>query len=847
MRDKTMLKSAISHHLMGVGRMNLFRLGSKLRLGLLFLLGGGLFVACAKDPISEETPVVISEVPVVFSSELSDWSASRAANDSWGEGDQVGIYMFPHVEEASVAADFSIYADTVSNVPYLTSGSGKSGALAVVSGQKAIVFPADNGQVNFVAYYPYQAGTNTVNGHVYKVDVSKQSPAKAIDLLYHKGTGTAYSKTNKNVTLGFTHQLSKLKISLVSASDMEVDLTAVTLMGFPSTADFNLSTGVLSNLGGTATSITSVKDVASSVDGQAVFEAIVVPHARNSYTRNVIFEINNTNYGCWIPTSAAFKAGTVHSYNFKFTGTKVEPAQELVDFGDGGGAVFWGDYQLTTDKLSFDLPASRTTENTVTLSTNAPAALTYTLSGEADRNTNVPEWMTGVTLSNPTPDGNGGNNYILTFNTEHHINSEATPRTGYIRLEIAGITLPVRVNQAANGYDVYDPVPASFDNLPVVSLAGNTFTITTNDPDENITVATTNEELITNLTKERSEVAANGTFTWTIGFDVAANATNDARTGDVEVTISRQKKTVTVSQIGVSVHNPVPASFDNLAVGGLAGNTFTITTNAPDESITVTTTNEELITNLTKERSEVAADGTSTWTIGFDVAANKTIVDRSGSIEVTIGGITKTVSVSQIGISVYVNNPSTASFPDLAVGGLANNTFTITTNAPDEEITVTTTNPSLITNIIPSRSKVAANGTSTWTISFDVSANTTTNVRSGDIKVTIGGITKTVSISQIGVYVHDSDPASIDITSPNAASCTFTIETNAPVEEITVTDNASWITNLNAERSVKDAASGIYLWTVTFDVSAHLTPYPRSAVISITIGKVTKKVTVSQD
>jgi hypothetical protein len=152
-----MLKSAISHHLMGVGQTNLFRSGSKLCLGLLLLIGVGLFVACTKDPVGEEIPV-IPDVPVTFSSGLSDWSAGHAANGGWNEGDQVGIYMILHTAKASAADFSSAYAGTVSNVPYLTSGSGESVALAVASGNNAITFPADGSQVNFVAYSPYIEG-----------------------------------------------------------------------------------------------------------------------------------------------------------------------------------------------------------------------------------------------------------------------------------------------------------------------------------------------------------------------------------------------------------------------------------------------------------------------------------------------------------------------------------------------------------------------------------------------------------------------------------------------------------------------------------------------------------------
>jgi hypothetical protein len=101
------------------------------------------------------------------------------------------------------------------------------------------------------------------------------------------------------------------------------------------------------------------------------------------------------------------------------------------------------------------------------------------------------------------------------------------------------------------------------------------------------------------------------------------------------------------TQEDIYVHDPIPASFIDLAHGGMKGNTFTLTTNAPDGIITVTTTDTEMITNLTPSRGTMGTDGFSTWTIGFDVTVNTTTSPRSAKISVIIGGFEKTVSVSQ--------------------------------------------------------------------------------------------------------------------------------------------------------------------------------------------------------
>jgi hypothetical protein len=124
MKSYTMTKVAVSHHLMGVGRTNLFCSVMKLHLGLVLLMSAGLLVSCSRSDEVEpnggdsgggEKPLAPQDVQVRFSSALSGWT-SRAAN-----------------------------------------------------------------------------------GLVYKVDISNQSSPKAIDLLYHKGIGTAYNRDNKGV------------------------------------------------------------------------------------------------------------------------------------------------------------------------------------------------------------------------------------------------------------------------------------------------------------------------------------------------------------------------------------------------------------------------------------------------------------------------------------------------------------------------------------------------------------------------------------------------------------------------------------------------------------------------
>jgi uncharacterized protein (TIGR02145 family) len=434
----------------GSGHIKRYVMIKKVFTGLYALALVCAVCSCSRD--DEGTPAS-REWPVRFSSDLSERTVSRAANDSWDAGDRVGVYMVPHVADASAAVDFSVYTDAV-NVPYVTSGSGTSVSLSVVSGRDAIVYPRNDGYVNFVAYYPYRSDTHTVNANVYKVNVSNQSPSKAIDLLYHKGAGTAYDSNNKTVSLAFIHQLSKIKICLVPASDnVKVDLsaTSLTLSGFPTTADFDLSTGVLSNRGGTIPSLTPVTGSASA--GQVDFEAIVVPHGGLS-ARTMRFVIGGTTYTYSIPDGSEFVKGVACNYILKFTGNEVVLGLRTYFEWNGNHSIAWGnDYLLTASHAVFNLNSAG--ENLLTqplqivfFTTATTGSFTWTTSLASDVvTTNKPDWITSALT--PGSLSNGWRSYALTFTAARNDSQGSVPRTGYFHARVGGLTVVVTVNQEA--------------------------------------------------------------------------------------------------------------------------------------------------------------------------------------------------------------------------------------------------------------------------------------------------------------------------------------------------------------------------------------------------------------
>lgn len=584
----------------------------------------GLLVSCIDDPGAHSG----GSYPVCFTTSLSESNSApasgrtRASNDSWEADDRVGIYMVEHVD-----TDADLSAALFANVQYKTSESGTSSELVAVD--DAIIYPSNGDEVNFVAYYPYVKTTHTNNNHMYKVDVSSQSNLPAIDLLYHNGVGTAYNRNSTAVGLDFNHQLTKLLIQVIPASDdVDVDLTdaTVSLVGFPATADFDLASGVLSNPGAVATDenpIALALDAQQSSERCALFESILVPTEEKTFTRIIRFVIAGESYTYTLPSTAKLQPGCAYSYNFKFTGNRIVLVQNTIVDWDGG-TVAWGDYLLTASKIYFDLPFTAGSGHTVTLSTNAPSAPIVSLSEDATgTSADQPTWIIPL-LSEGEPGANGWTNYTLTFDTNP--NTDASVRTGYIRLEIEGLVLAIRVAQAEGpGVYVNEPDPSSFINVIAVGKTSNKFTIKTNAQNKDITLSNTNSTLINSLKKSRSAVAVDGSSTWTISFDVTANTTFSTRSGNITVTIGGIIKTVNISQErNPDEYNVTTTANCHMIKPGTSGLTF-----KPFDSISLNGTPLNSTFTVVKLWDDTGAVKSVKIDTGKGTAANITVVPTS--------------------------------------------------------------------------------------------------------------------------------------------------------------------------------------------------------------------------
>lgn len=271
------------------------------------LLGIVLSLSILQSCQNDETNIIQNEVNnkgITFSSIIDDAQNSRAYDTSWEANDVIGVFMLANNSDKNVLA---------TNIPYATSkGDGY-----FVSKNSPIYYPEDNSAVDFIAYYPY---TTSVSGNKLAVNVSDQSNPAAIDLIYSNGTKGVAATTATTISLGFTHQLTKVTLNVTKDETIEtLNGLGVNIKGISTEGEFNLADGTL-----TATAGTNNKDVAMYIDAQgttATATAIILPTAASTdqTSLNLTFNLNGQSFTHTISDASIFEKGTNVSFNAKLS------------------------------------------------------------------------------------------------------------------------------------------------------------------------------------------------------------------------------------------------------------------------------------------------------------------------------------------------------------------------------------------------------------------------------------------------------------------------------------------------------------------------------------------------
>lgn len=226
---------------------------------------------------------------------------SRVSGNVWNANDEVGIYM--------MNAGSGIGAATAQNKKYIAQTNG---TLTAAPGNG--IYLPESGSVDFIAYYPY---TTNVSGDKLAVNVSDQSNPAAIDLIYSNGTTGVEATTATTISLGFTHQLTKvtLNVKIKDGTIETLNGLGVNMKGISTEGEFNLADGSL-----TATAGTNSKEVAMNVDAQgatATATAIILPTAASTDQTSIdlTFNLNGQSFTHTISDASIFEEGSDVSFN----------------------------------------------------------------------------------------------------------------------------------------------------------------------------------------------------------------------------------------------------------------------------------------------------------------------------------------------------------------------------------------------------------------------------------------------------------------------------------------------------------------------------------------------------
>lgn len=155
-----------------------------------------------------------------FTATISD-SQSRAYNQKWNNGDEIGISGCGR-----------------SNVCYVTNDG--DGTFTVKHAGEQIYFQDNNSEI-FTAYYPWNTlagGATTISA-----ETKNQLQQADFDFLWAQGTG---SKNSPNVNLGFAHKMVKVVLNVRPGTGMsfdEIKSAKLSLAGFSHNGTFDVTDG----------------------------------------------------------------------------------------------------------------------------------------------------------------------------------------------------------------------------------------------------------------------------------------------------------------------------------------------------------------------------------------------------------------------------------------------------------------------------------------------------------------------------------------------------------------------------------------------------------------------------
>lgn len=299
-----------------------------------------MFTACSQNEAEDIVPINKSNVISLTSSMETMRGASELQTNALNTSVKVGAFG-------------------VSGSATITNGNnneytvGTNGALTATN---EMAWPSNtSAKVNIYAYAPYQSNWayNSANAFAVNTDQSSDANYLASDLLYAKATDQ--SQTTDAIALNFTHQLSRINVTIKKgedASTVTLNGAKVYITNTYTATTLNPSTGALAETPSTAADILIGTLSAEPTATGTTLYGITIPQAIAAATKLVKVTTSDKVYVAKLGSATTLESGK--SYNFTATvGTSTEVTLTLGSVTLTG----WGDSNdLGSATMEEDVP-----------------------------------------------------------------------------------------------------------------------------------------------------------------------------------------------------------------------------------------------------------------------------------------------------------------------------------------------------------------------------------------------------------------------------------------------------------------------------------------------------------
>lgn len=416
--------------------------------------------------------------------------------------------------------------------------------------------------------------------------------------------------------------------------------------------------------------------------------------------------------------------------------------------------------------------------------------------------TNQSKWtaVSGAAWLSVNPQTGGKGTTVMSFTAEP--NTGSAKRTATVVITAGSITKTITVNQ-----ELLNPSLTVSTTAIRADVNGGDLAATISS---NISWQASSNQTWLKVGVKSGEAGNN----ISLGLSADAYTETVQRTATVTITAGSLTKTIVVTQDAFVPTLSVSASTLTVAVGG-----GTITATVSSNTEWQASSNQSWLT-IGKSSGE-AGDNIS---LGLSANANTGIEQRTATVTVTAGGLTKTVVVTQDGI-VPTLTISTNEVEIDAKGG--SGSLQISTN-----VDWTASCDQSWVNI----SKTSGTAGNNISVTLSVTTGSSNVVRYANVTFTAGGLTKTVVVTQAGFYVTlEAHPANVNVGA------------NGGAIKCEINSNANWIAASNQPWLTVGNKSGSVGMLQSLGLSATAnTGDSRTATVTITNGNYTITVKVVQ-